>query len=365
MSIDTRTATRVVAISGAVGLALASAGFGAVFAYKVGIQHSILLAGLSILMAVALEAVKPLAIASAIQALREWRPLTAVPLLILGLIAIVYSLTAELSLVSMSKGDLVAERQAETNSAGDAERKRKRIEGELDAIGITRPSLAVSSDLNSLLADTRLKDCKAKLDSWRLDAICKDKVSPLRAELATAERRESLEAQLNGVQTIASKDADPGSKALATYLAAIEVTVSPEIVAQWLILVPVLALEIGSALGVVLVQAVSPPSGSTDLSRGINSEGRLASGTPSAGVGGPPQNTGLPESSDTTREKVKAAIVDHLKASGGSLSGGERGLAKALGSNRGTMKRALNGLVLAGIVSLEATRNGTVLRLVG
>lgn len=364
MSIDTRTATRVVAISGTIGLVLASAGFGAVFAYKVGIQHSILLAGLSILMTVALEAVKPLAIASAIQALREWRPLTALPLLILGLIAVVYSMTAELSLVSVSKGELIAERQAETNSAGDAERKRKRIERELDAIGITRPSQAISSDLNSLLSDSRLSDCKAKLDSWRLDAVCKEKVSPLRTELATAERREHLEAQLNGVETIASKDADPGSKALATYLAAIGVMVSPEIVAQWLILVPVLALEFGSALGVVLVQAISPPSGATDSTKGINSDGRSAGGTPSSGLGGPPQNTALPESSDMMREKVKAAIVDHLKASGGSLSSGERRLAKILGSNRGTLKRAIDGLVLAGIVSLEATRNGSTIRLV-
>lgn len=38
--------------------------------------------------------------------------------------------------------------------------------------------------------------------------------------------------------------------------------------------------------------------------------------------------------------------------------------AKLIGANRSTMRRAMNSLVMAGIVAAEATRNGTVLRLV-
>jgi hypothetical protein len=66
MQVGSTSLPIVVAQSSAVALVVASAGFGALFAYKVGIEHSILLAGLSVLMAVALEAVKPLAIAQAL-----------------------------------------------------------------------------------------------------------------------------------------------------------------------------------------------------------------------------------------------------------------------------------------------------------
>jgi DNA-binding GntR family transcriptional regulator len=64
------------------------------------------------------------------------------------------------------------------------------------------------------------------------------------------------------------------------------------------------------------------------------------------------------------REKVKTAIVDQLKKSGGSTSSSERGLAKLIGTSRPTVRRAVNGLVLAGVLAAEATRNGTMLRLV-
>jgi hypothetical protein len=69
MTLHTIPAIRVVAVTSATGLVVASAGFGGVFAYKVGVQHSILLAGLTVLMALALEGVKPLAIAAAFQSI--------------------------------------------------------------------------------------------------------------------------------------------------------------------------------------------------------------------------------------------------------------------------------------------------------
>jgi len=354
MSIHTPKTIRVVAVLCASGLVLASAGFGALYAYKVGVQHSILLAGLSILMAVALEGVKPLAIAAGLQGFKTGGSKGAsAALIILGGISVAYSLTAELSLISMSKGDLIAEREAQSTSASDARRDRQRIEAELAAIGIARPAQAIQADIDGLLTDTRLKGCTSPLSNWRLQAICTDKVSPLRVELATAERREKLEGQLSNRHTIApSKVSDPGSVALATYLAALGFTVPASIIGQWLILVPVLALEIGSALAYVLVQSLPATPGNDSVK---------IDGLPV--VSGPvvqPENTG-PEA---TREKVKRAVVDHLKANDGKASGGERGLAKLIGSSRGTMKRALQGLVAAGIVSLEASRNGTILRLV-
>jgi len=299
-------------------------------------------------MVLALEAVKPLAISAGIDL---WKRCTgpAALLLTLGGISCAYSLTAELSLISMSKGDIVAERQAQATTARNAERDRNRIEAELAAIGITQPSASLSAELSSLLSDSRLKGCTSPLSNWRLQAICTEKVTPLRSELATAERREKLEASLAQLPSVAAKVADPGSVALATYLAALGVNLSAEAIAQWLILIPVLALEIGSAMAGVLVQAVSQ--------------------SPAKGVSEPPKkpaNRREPPKPEPAagKDNVAKAIVQELQAAGGSLSRSERGLARLIGTSKPTARRAIHGLAAAGIIALEATKAGTMLRLV-
>ena len=65
------------------------------------------------------------------------------------------------------------------------------------------------------------------------------------------------------------------------------------------------------------------------------------------------------------RERVKAAIPNQLEQRGGSLAKSERGIAALIGASRPTVRRAINGLVLAGLVAAEASRNGTMLRLIG
>lgn len=359
MTIGNTTIVRVVAVSSAAGLVLASAGFGALYAYKVGIQHSIVLAGLSVLMALALEAVKPLAISAGIDL---WKRCTgpAALLLTLGGISCAYSLTAELSLISMSKGDIVAERQAQATTARNAERDRNRIEAELAAIGITQPSASLSAELSSLLSDARLKGCTSPLSSWRLQAICTEKVTPLRSALATAERREKLEASLSQLPAAAAKLADPGSVALATYLAALGVSLSAEVIAQWLILIPVLALEIGSAMAGVLVQAVSqsPAKGVSEPPR--KPANRREPRQAACGIAG----TEPAREPAAGKDSVAKAIVNELQAAGGSLSRSERGLARLIGTSKPTARRAIHGLAAAGIIALEATKAGTVLRLV-
>jgi len=54
MATHTTGVVRLVASACAFGLVLASVGFGAVFAWQIGIQHGIILAGLTVLFAVAL-----------------------------------------------------------------------------------------------------------------------------------------------------------------------------------------------------------------------------------------------------------------------------------------------------------------------
>ena len=92
MQADTTIAIRAVACCSAFGLVIASAGFGGVYAYRVGIEHSYLLAGLSVTFAVALELCKPLAIQAALEAFGRWNPIRGLLMALLGLIAITYSL---------------------------------------------------------------------------------------------------------------------------------------------------------------------------------------------------------------------------------------------------------------------------------
>ncbi|MEI9901809.1 MAG: hypothetical protein WDN31_18795 [Hyphomicrobium sp.] len=73
-----------------------------------------------------------------------------------------------------------------------------------------------------------------------------------------------------------------------------------------------------------------------------------------------PDETGLTDE----RDRVKAALVDHLKTKGGSVAQSERGLAALIGASRPTVRRAINGLAVAGIIAAEATRQGTLIRLV-
>jgi DNA-binding FadR family transcriptional regulator len=73
-----------------------------------------------------------------------------------------------------------------------------------------------------------------------------------------------------------------------------------------------------------------------------------------------------PQSTDDAaiREKVKTAILNQLKERGGSVKGSERGLAALIGASKPTVRRAIYGLVIGGLVAAEASRNGTILRLV-
>ena len=117
--------------------------------------------------------------------------------------------------------------------------------------------------------------------------------------------------------------------------------VKPEAIAQWLALVPVLALEAGSALAGLLVSAVR------------------VSETPT-----PKRQKQAPVAPlPTQKDKVAEAIVGHLKANGGAVRGSHRVLGAKLGVNRNTMNRALRSLAASGVVALSSSKAGSVLRL--
>jgi hypothetical protein len=287
---------------------------------------------------------------------------SAKALQLLGLVAISYSLSAELSLWASMRSDRIAVRAAETDVANSARDQYQRANLELDGLPSARPSSEIQSLIEGVLIDPRAGGCVA-VDGPYTRAHCAQ-IADWKVEQVRSLRRDQLqqairEAQAKMASGPVAKAADPGSEARATYLGIFGLKVEPSLLTELLILVGVLALELGSALSLVLVQAVSasPTSRpSQALVRTLNNE---PSEEPVVHVGHP-QNT----DDASTREKVKQSILNQLRQRGGSLAKSERGIAALIGASRPTVRRAINGLVIAGLIAAEASRNGTMLRLV-
>lgn len=336
-------------------------------------------------MALALEVTKPLAVVSSFSAFRSWALVRGVALGLLAGVAVAYSLTAELTLIATSRGDLVAERGAAAKDAKSAEGTRGRVEAELTTIGITRPSTEIKAELAPILADRRLNNCEGQLVSARLREICSEQVAPLKAELARAERREQLEASLkdlqtNGTSSAADKPADPGAHALSIYLAVIGLTIPSTVLSQWLVLVPVLALEVGSALAGVLVRTVSDQVAvSKPASDGQPEIGQVEAASDQASVARSVSIVDTDKRAITTSELSKARpartgrkarlghvvvadrataagrIVDKLRDQGGRLeTASVRGIAALIGARKSTVHTAVAGLVAAGVIARDA-----------
>lgn len=186
--------TRTIAAISAAGLIIASAGFGAVFAFGLGIQHGLLLASLTVLMAVALELAKPLAVASALAAFRSWRTVMRGLLLsLLAVVAIGYSVTAELQLIAGSRGELVAKREAAIEGHSDRRESVKQARAELVTLAPSRTPEEVKADVVKLLAaHPKANGCRDATAGATARFVC-PKVAALNGEIARAKRRAELQ----------------------------------------------------------------------------------------------------------------------------------------------------------------------------
>jgi hypothetical protein len=317
------TSIRLVSTSAAGALVVASAGFGAVFAYQTGLPHGWPLAVLSVVFAVSLELLKPLAVSAAISAACSWQFVRSALLALLATVAVVYSLTAELSLLAGSRSDYTASRQHVVSSASRSSEQYASAKEELAALAPSRLLAEIEAD----------KKRYAHIET---------RLAKLTGEAARAKRRVELQEVLRTGVEPSFGSADPGTSALALYLSYIGYAIPTDQLAQWLYLVPVLALEIGSALGMVLVNAVAPPKEPSM----VHSEPSIAANRL------------------YTRDEAAKRLMQHLMDNGGSLLRSERDIAKAVGSDRNTTRRALQGLGAAGLLEYKPTKKGTELKLV-
>ena len=404
----------------AASLVTASAGLGAYYAWSVGIEHETVLGLLFVLFAIGLEIAKPLAVLATFKAVGTWQLVRGGLLGILAMVAIAYSLSAELTLVAGTRGDVVAERQANldasANAAAHARRARDRYDAakiELGTLQSSRPAAELQAEIDALLLTPGADGC-VTINGKVTREVC-PKVAALKIERARADRRTELEAVLMApLPVIAAtsnvhpqsssksvRDADPGASALATYLAAMGLVLPVKVLTDWLALVPVIALELGSALAGVFVQTVSQST--------RQEHGRTAPLQPRIGavpdvpsqaiVNGVPTaiGTGVPElpapvqlvarqelggsvppcpkkplgdddkdDGPSNGPRLGTALLSHLKANGGKVTAGQRGLAKLLDTSTTELNRTIHRLAAAGILLVTPDRlAGTTLELAG
>jgi len=384
--------TRTIAPTSAAGLVIASMGFAGLYSWSAGSQHGIALGALSVIMALALEGAKPLALAASLSAFQSWSLVRGTLLALLALVGVVFSLTSELSLIAGSRGDLVAKREAAIESYDYGRQRVKDARIELATLAPSRTIEEVKADITKLFAaNPKAGDCRNATANATDRYIC-PKVADYQGEIARAKRRSELLAildrNIDGKNTTtAVKYADPGSAVLATYLGTLGFNVSTTKLTDWLVLIPVLALEIGGALSVLLVQSVS---GSGSRQTAIASQQPDIQTMPAPGPAPDTQSRAAPGNSTphpgekrTPRKPTKRTsgrggkrggggqsgkrrlgnVVDLLKARGGQISGGQRGIARALKMSKSRVNELLHELAAAGKVRLTTSRAGTTVAL--
>ena len=249
--------------------------------------------------------------------------------------------------MATARGDRVAERVSQSDVATKASERYQRAQTELSSLPPARPTTELQAKIDGLLQTPGADGCNA-INGKVTKAICPE-VTELRAELARSQRRAELESTMRQTEgEIAhgsTVKADPGASALAAYLGLVGLKVEASLLSELLILVGVLALEVGSALSLVMVQAVSV-SRAAVRAEGVNEQAQEAPQNEPVVQREPAENSGDVGGATTAREEVKTRILNQLKTTG-KVSGSQRGLAKLIGADKTTMRRAINGLVLA------------------
>lgn len=355
---------RFVTATSAAALVVASAGLGAFYAWNTGSHHGPIIGALSVLMALGLEGAKPFAIEGVFVAFRSRLPARAVALAVLGSVAVTYSLSAELSLFAATRADSAAQRTQASDAVAAAKARYFTARRELEALAMTRPVATANAEIARLKTTRGLAPCgdpAAPSYGGVTRRVCAQ-IAALSAEAATSARRDELRTTLRSAErdfatAPLATDADPAASTLVMFLAAAGVPTDPGAVSKWLALVPVLALEVGSALAVLLVGETVPgpqrsqtvPSNGNPIGADFDVESaNLTSTRPS-----------------TTPVTLKMALLQHLETQGGRLNTGQRGLARTLGTSTTELHRTLHTLSAAGAIELKTAPTGTEIRIQG
>jgi hypothetical protein len=371
------------AIIAASALVVASAGFGATYAWASNHEHSTILAAFAVIMALGLEAAKPLAVHALFDAVRGFKFGQAAALAVLAVVSISYSVAAELQLMARSRADAVSERQFGASSATDARAKRDAMQKQLDKIAPARTAAELDPLIAVKSAATKGNDCDTWLENVKLRAACLE-LAPLKAEHARAAQRAALTVKIEAADTALAtagpaKVADPSAAALATYLGALGWKVEPSRLGDWLVLVGVFALEVGSMFAIVLIAACRPnksahvsadvppsvpvaPPGNTDQTPGTPALSAMKHPAPAADET-PEQGVAPGTLKLSVAEDPAERLLAMLQTQGGEVFGSQRTIARGLGISPAQTNRVMHDLAADGRIQIYPTKQGTRIKL--
>jgi hypothetical protein len=172
--------------------------------------------------------------------------------------------------MATARGDAAAERTKASDVTKDGRAELARLIAERAALTYTaatdntvaaaREAVVAAERIRAAGCSKRGPQCRAReaeeaaaraaLVKAIGDKAATDRAAKLESNAAAVRARLANSAPIAGT-------ADPGAAALASYLTTFGVAIPAGVVSEWLVLVGVIALELGSALSIVFVRSVS------------------------------------------------------------------------------------------------------------
>jgi hypothetical protein len=382
-----RPAGSPLGLAGAILLISASSALGAYYGFQVGSHVHIALGFVFAGAALGGEMLKPFAVAQTFLAFRSREWLQGLACAALALVCVAYSFASELSLAAGARGDLAAQRSAAADTRDATKARRDRAASELKSLAPARSADALQPLIDALKKTKGADGCIQRPQVSAAREACA-KAAALESEAANFKRRAELEAaiakadaELSRPDTQQTGAADPLAAVLAAYAAAAGHDVDADAVAPWLALIPVLFLELGSALSIVVLRGVSAPAPAQQLPAGGvgASAGRAREPDPLPML--PAEQTPASDQTEGAGEtnvqpirparkprgieeqKIANAVLAFLAECGGKTFAGQRAIARAVGYSKSRVNEVLNDLAAAGEIAMRPTPQGTALAL--
>jgi hypothetical protein len=256
-------------------------------------------------------------------------------------------------------------------------RAQTAYEGARNELSGLKPSRSVA-ELETLLAAAK-PVCRIVVQLGERQTVCSPPVA-LVAELGRAKRRAELETKMEKASAeltriAPARLANSDAVVLASYVAALGVALDPDTANRLLSLLAVLVIECGGglalAVGLSLSERPEPRSSVRLFAEHARPRVSVFSGNTAhlngGGVRTPPgrsANAGVFAAvRDCSRNAVRQRLVEALRERGGPIQTSIRRLALHLGTTPTTLHTVTRELLAAGVVAIDAGRQGSVFRL--
>jgi hypothetical protein len=297
---------------------------------------------------------------------RRWS--AALVALVALMLAGAYSVTAALGSAAGGRANAATHEAATTDARKKAQDAYDAAKAELATLKPARPV----AELEAIVARNPEAGGRCAFGNGSMRTVCPP--HPLVPELARAKRRAELEIKIERAagelaKTGPAKIANSDAKALARYLAAIGLDVTPDRLNDLLVLLAVLMIEAGGGLSLALGMALgAAPAGHTEAS--VNAEvsepKRLQ--TPPVDALDALLNAASVQASIASRHQRPPGVhagdlTAWLRAKGGAAQTSMRRLALELGRSPAGVHVEIGRLAAAGVLTAAAGPRGTVLTL--